>query len=181
MAISNSKIITGLVVFLVGAVGGNMLMKWFDEHSEANQVAQEMVKHYRPDFILPGTDNQLHSIGEWDGKVIAVNFWATWCPPCRKEIPAFVDLQEKYGAQGLQIVGIAIDEKEKVIDYMDTMGINYPVLLGEQKAIDTAKAYGDRFGALPYTAIINRRGEIVFVHRGELSQQQAESTIVSLL
>lgn len=181
MKIKNSTIALGVAVFLLGALGGNLLIQYLDEHSEANKVALDMVKKYRPEFLLPDLQGRLHNIGEWDGKVIAVNFWATWCPPCRKEIPSFISLQEQYGSQGVQFIGIAIDEKDSVNDYVDSFGINYPILLGEQKAINAAKDYGDRFGALPYTAIVNRRGEIVFVHRGELSRTLAEETIKSIL
>ena len=185
MALKNSRIAIGIGVFLLGAVGGNMLIQYFQENSASNQAAvaaaQSMIKKHRPEFLLPDLEGRLRNIGEWDGKVVAVNFWATWCPPCRKEIPAFIELQEQYGLSGLQIVGIAIDEKDSVVDYVDTMGINYPILLGEQKGVDTMKEYGDRFGALPYTAIVDRKGDIVFVHRGELSRELAESTIKSVL
>lgn len=179
--LNNKTITLGILVFLFGTFGGNLLIQYLDETSEANQVAQGMINKYRPDFTLPDLEGTLHDVSEWDGKVLAVNFWATWCTPCRREIPAFMALQEQYGGQGLQIVGIAIDEKSDVSDYVDTLGINYPVLIGEQQAIDAAKDYGDRFGALPYTAIVDRRGTIVFVKRGELSRERAEEAIKSLL
>ncbi len=185
MAVKNSKIALGIGMFLIGAVGGNMIYQYLQENSESNlaakDAAQGMVQKHRPEFLLPDLDGKLHNIGEWDGKVVAVNFWATWCPPCRKEIPAFIELQDTYRLQGLQIIGIAIDEKEAVADYADTMGINYPILVGEQKAVDAAKDYGDRFGALPYTAIVDRQGNIVYIHRGEISRELAETKIKSVL
>ena len=78
----------------------------------------------RADFSLPDLDNKQRAIKEWDNKVILLNFWATWCPPCRREIPAFIELQEKFGPQGFQVIGVAIDEKEAVQDYSDGMGVN---------------------------------------------------------
>ncbi|MGD8999424.1 MAG: TlpA disulfide reductase family protein [Granulosicoccaceae bacterium] len=135
----------------------------------------------RPDFRLPDLEDRVRSIAEWDGKVMVVNFWATWCPPCRKEVPAFIALQEQYGEQGLQFVGIAIDEKDKVIDFSDTYGVNYPMLVGDLDAIKLGKAYGNRFGALPYSVIINREGKIAFTQRGELTREIAETEINKLL
>ncbi|KPJ87757.1 MAG: hypothetical protein AMJ53_17640, partial [Gammaproteobacteria bacterium SG8_11] len=110
-----------------------------------------------------------------------LNFWATWCPPCRKETPMFVELQEQWGAQGLQFVGVAIDEINKVKEFMDTYGVNYPMLIGVDDAIEISKAYGNRFGALPYTVIIDRNGDIAHVQRGELERDMAVKTIQALL
>ena len=135
----------------------------------------------RPDFSLVDLQGKKHDIKEWDGKVLVINFWATWCPPCRKEMPAFVSLQEKYGARGLQFVGVAVDTPQNVTDFADTYGVNYPMLVGELKAIDIGKLYGNRFGALPYTVIIDRSGKIVFVQRGGLTKEIAEKTLLPLL
>lgn len=143
------QIAVGFIVFVLGIMGGNALYQWLQNHSEGNTVAQQMVNHHRPDFALPDLEGHLRKASEWDGKVTIVNFWATWCPPCRKEMPDFVELQELYGSQGVQFIGIAIDNKEKVQDFIDTIGVNYPTLVGDNEAIEVAKQYGDRFGALP--------------------------------
>ncbi len=135
----------------------------------------------RPEFSLPDIDGKTRKLSEWDGKVLVVNFWATWCPPCRKETPAFVELQEQYGAKGLQFIGVAIDERDNVEDFADTYGVNYPMLLGDLEAINTSKAYGNRFGTLPYTVIIDRQGKISFIQRGELLKATAEEQIKALL
>ncbi len=135
----------------------------------------------RPAFSLPDVDGKAHRIGEWDGKVVLVNFWATWCPPCRREIPAFVRLQEKYGKQGFTVVGVALDTAQNVRDFVDPMGVNYPVLVGEDKGIDIAKEYGNRLGVLPYSVLLNPQGQIVFIQRGELTYEKAEEAIKPLL
>ncbi|MGD8429861.1 MAG: TlpA disulfide reductase family protein, partial [Ectothiorhodospiraceae bacterium] len=80
----------------------------------------------RPLFALPDMNGERHSIAEWDGRVIVLNFWATWCAPCREEMPLLVDLQDKYGDQGLQIVGVALDRPDAVKAFADKMGLNYP-------------------------------------------------------
>ena len=175
------KMIAGLLVFISGVVGGNALYKWLSEHSEGHLVAQEMVSKHRPDFALPDLAGKMHNISEWDGKVTVVNFWATWCPPCKRELPAFIELQHLYGEQGVQFVGVAIDNKEQVIAYADNAGITYPTLLGEVSAIQISRSFGNRLDALPYTVIINRKGDIALVQRGELTRELAEKTIKSLL
>ena len=148
---------------------------------KATQTRGGLIGTRRPDFALPDVDGTVRAIGEWDGKVMVVNFWATWCPPCRREMPAFVELQETYGERGLQFVGVAIDDQDKVQDFIDTLGVNYPILIGGLEAIDAAKRYGNRFGALPYTVVVDRQGNIALTHRGELSRELAESTISGLL
>jgi thiol-disulfide isomerase/thioredoxin len=175
------RIAAYVLTFIVGMWGGNALIKIIFDNSEGNQAAQAMVEHTAPEFQLPDLQNVMHNSHEWNGKVVVLNFWATWCPPCRAETPAFVELQEKYGPAGVQFVGVAIDEKDKVQDFIDTYGVNYPILIGDQQAIEIAKGYGNRYGALPYTVIVNRQGGIHFVQRGELQRDVAEKNIGQLL
>ena len=135
----------------------------------------------RPDFTLPDLDGRQRSITEWDGKVVALNFWATWCPPCLKEVPEFVSLQEKYRAQGLQFIGIALQKPEEVREFVAEHEVNYPILAGELEVIKLAEAYGNSIGALPYTVIIDRNGHISHVKPGILPTEEAESIITGLL
>ena len=93
----------------------------------------------------------------------------------------FVEMQDQFSDRGLQFVGIAIDEKQKVQDFMDTFGVNYPMLIGTDDAIEVAKQYGNRFGALPWTVVVNREGTIVHAQGGEMTRQKAESIIHPLL
>ncbi|MFO7593617.1 MAG: TlpA disulfide reductase family protein, partial [Pseudomonadota bacterium] len=117
----------------------------------------------------------------WKGQVVMVNFWAPWCPPCREEVPAFIALQEKYADQGFTIVGITLDTRANAQTFADTMGINYPILIAEEEGIDIAARYGNKVGALPYTALLDRQGNIVFTHRNELSFEEAEKAVQPLL
>lgn len=176
----------GLAAFLLTACGDqkdpveNEQVK--SEHVEPEAITStSVIGKQRPGFILPDTSGSEHNIGEWDGKVLVINFWATWCPPCRKEMPAFIELQDEFADQGLQFIGVAIDDADKVKDFMDTYGVNYPMLLGDLAAIEIAKQYGNRFGALPYTVIVDREGKIVFTRRGELEKHEAETEIKKLL
>jgi len=135
----------------------------------------------RPEFSLPDLEGVTHHIKEWDGKVILLNFWATWCPPCRREIPAFIELQDTFGKDGFQVIGVAIDEKDAVTDYTDGLGVNYPVMLGNSTALKISAAYGNRFGQLPYSLIIDRKGIIRFIGKRELSFKDIEEQIKPLL
>jgi peroxiredoxin len=170
-----------LLTFMVGMWGGQWLIDHYTGNAQGREAAQSMVKRPAPEFNLTDVAGTKRNSHEWDGKVLILNFWATWCPPCRSETPMFVELQEKYAATGLQFVGVAIDEMDKVKDFMDTYGINYPMLIGDNDAIDIAKQYGNRFGALPYTVVIDRHGMIQFVQRGGMTREMAENAIKPLL
>lgn len=170
-----------LMLFVAGVWGGNELVKLFSNDEEIAVSASQQRNLHAADFSLHDLEGVTHQFSEWEGKVRVINFWATWCPPCRKETPMFVQLQDQFGASGLQLVGIAIDEKQKVQDFMDTFGVNYPVLIGDDDAIEVAKTYGNRFGALPWTVVVNRDGMIVHAQAGEFTRQKAESIIRPLL
>jgi thiol-disulfide isomerase/thioredoxin len=129
------------------------------------------------DAALPDLSGQTQQLGQWRGKVLVVNFWATWCGPCRKEIPELVRAQANHGPRGLQIVGIAIDDRDKVEPYAAEMSINYPVLVGELDAMDLARAAGNELGGLPFTVIFDRDGKPAHSELGTLD----EATLVKLI
>jgi len=140
-----------------------------------------LVGAMRPDFTLPDLKGRQHGPGEWAGKVLILNFWASWCPPCLKEIPAFIRLQEHYAGRGVQFVGIALQQAEEIRGFVIDQGINYPVLAGEAEVIRVAEAYGNRSGTLPYTVIIDREQRIAFIKRGPLTEAEADRVISSLV
>ena len=135
----------------------------------------------RPDFSLPDLEGTQHAISEWDGKVVLVNFWATWCPPCREEMPAFISLKETYGEQGFEIIGVAIDELGAIADFADTLGVNYPVLHGQADASAVTRQYGNKIGALPYSVLLDRDGIVRFTRAGGLSKRKLESELKKYL
>ena len=138
-------------------------------------------KTHRPLFSLPDLQKQQRSVSEWDGKVVVINFWATWCPPCIREIPLFIELQKQYAEQGLQFIGIAIDNWEAVQTFVNEKNINYPILVGKEDAIDIAVDFGNDRAVLPFSAIIDRQGKIVLRHLGEFKRQDIENAILPLL
>lgn len=127
-----------------------------------------------PDFSLANRAGQPQSIRSWPGKSLVINFWATWCAPCRREIPMLIDLQQRYAANGVQLVGIALDFRDDVLKYADAMKINYPLLIGEQEGYAAADAFGIEAVGLPYTVFTDAKGNILTTHIGELKLEQAE-------
>ena len=120
------------------------------------------------------------SLSDFKGKVILLDFWATWCVPCKKEIPGFIDLQKKFGDRGLQIVGVSVDDSQKLAkEYATSMKMNYPVLLAEGRE-DILKAY-DPIPSIPVSIIIDRGGRIVARHLGIAEMDVFEKEIVPLL
>ena len=166
-------------VAIVVAMGGYGFSQWSPDAA---------VQTLRPASAKPlfessfkDLDGKAQAMAQWRGKVMVVNFWATWCPPCRAEMPEFVKLQGKYREKGLIFIGIALDEKDKVQAFADEVGVNYPVLLGELEAVELSRKLGNRLGGLPFTVVIDRSGRIVTTEMGELGQAKLEPLIKSLL
>ena len=132
-----------------------------------------------PDWQLNDPDGQTVKLSDFKGKVVILDFWATWCPPCRAEIPGFIALQKQYAAQGLTVVGVSLDTDgpSVVKSFMKRIGMNYPVVLGNEK---TAADYGG-ITAIPTTFVLDRNGNIVSSHQGFASQVVFESEIRPLL
>ena len=131
-------------------------------------------------FSFKNTDGKKVSLSEFKGKVIILDFWATWCVPCKAEIPGFIELKKKYGAQGLEIIGLSVDDSLATAKkYATEMKMNYPVLLAEGKE-DILKAY-DPIPSIPVSIIIDRKGNIVARHLGIATMDVFEKAITPLL
>ena len=130
---------------------------------------------------LPDLTGRTRRLAEWKGKIVLCNFWATWCAPCREEIPMLVDLREKYAAKGFEVVGIAVDNATNVREFSAKYQISYPILVAEAAGLDLLRAVGNSAGALPYTLMLNRRGEILSRKLGILRKTVIEPTIKDLL
>lgn len=130
------------------------------------------------DFTLAKLDGQQLTLSSYRGKVVLLDFWATWCVPCREEIPHFVELQEKYGGQGLQIIGVSMDDSvDPVRPFAEQFRINYPIVMGNAKI---GEEYGGVLG-LPIAFLLDRDGRIVKKHIGATPADVFEKEITSLL
>ena len=130
---------------------------------------------------LMGIDDRVQPFEQWRGKVLVVNFWATWCAPCREEIPAFIKFQDRYRKDGVQFVGVAIDQKQRVEPYAKEMGINYPVLVGGLETMEFARQLGNQRGVLPFTLVVDRAGKVSTAEIGILRPDKLESLLKPLL
>ena len=151
--------------------------------AEANAAAASCPADAKPanlNFTLKDTSNRDVNLSAFKGKVILLDFWATWCGPCKIEIPWFIEFQNKYGKNGLQVIGISVDDTlEKLKPYVASMKMNYPVLQGLDHD-DVQDAYGPMF-AVPITAVISRDGKICMKHAGLASKDSFENMIKTLL
>jgi len=174
LSIKMKNILIFIVAIIIAGGSGIALQQYLNQKEPITNPA---MGNQRPEFAAMDMNGQLRNIKEWDGDLIVLNFWATWCPPCRKEIPEFIELQHTYGDQGLQFIGLAIDNAEAVTEYAENIGMNYPSLIVEADGVILAKHYGNGVGALPYTVIINRKGEISDTFKGELSKKRAKEIL----
>ena len=126
---------------------------------------------------FPDVQGQPQALSQWRGQVLVLNFWASWCAPCREEMPDFVALRAQYRPNGVEFVGIAIDNSAGVAQFLQRLPVNYPILIGEGAANSLARQLGNPSGALPYTIVLDRSGNIVLSHLGRLPRATLETAL----
>jgi peroxiredoxin len=127
-----------------------------------------------PAFALGDRTGTSTPISTWRGKSLILNFWATWCAPCRQEIPLLESLHREWQSRDVEVVGVAVDDRVKVLAYADELKIPYPLLIGEQDALDVISAMGLESPVFPFTVFTDRRGQVVALFVGELHRPQAD-------
>ena len=168
--------LTSAAVGTVAAAAGYGLNLWLDATATGdagNPAAVQALLAAR----LPDLNGKSQALESWRGRVLVVNFWATWCAPCREEIPEFVRMQDRYRGQGLQFVGISIDQPDKVRDFAREFGINYPLLLGGPETLVLMREAGNRVGVLPFTLVLDRQGNVASRHPGALKEAKLEGIL----
>jgi thiol-disulfide isomerase/thioredoxin len=159
----------GLAAGLAGAIVAPRLLR-----SDAPLAVLE-------DLPLMDVEGRVHHIGEWKGRALVCNFWATWCPPCREEIPLLVSNHEKVLAKHGEILGIALDNVKNVVEFTKTVRINYPILVTDPSAIGPMAKLGNASGGLPYTVFIDRAGSLAGRKLGMLHSPELEANLEKLL
>lgn len=133
------------------------------------------------EFSFLDLQGKPRSSEEWHGKLRLINFWASWCPPCLKEIPEFIELQQQLGQENIQFIGIAIEDRQSALSYSAIDKINYPVLIGGDQAITLAQKLGNHINAVPYSIIVDRHNNIVHRQPGEFSKQEILAIVTPLI
>jgi thiol-disulfide isomerase/thioredoxin len=169
------SIVAGLVIIVAAAAGYIVQQQYFVTLQEQDMT--QTVATDRVEFVLPHVDGSERRLSDWDGEARLVNFWATWCAPCRREIPLLKQLQTEKPAKQLQVIGIAIDFMEDVRAYAEEAQFNYPILVGQEEAIAAAESSGVEFIGLPFTLVIAADGSLVATHRGEIMQQHVDRIV----
>jgi len=167
--------VAAYILVAVLALAGGVAVKVFLSRVEQSAAAS------LPLSSFPDLSGKQHSLSEWQGKIQVVNFWATWCPPCRKEIPDLIALQRDYADKGIVVIGIAIDDRQAVADYLNETKINYPVLMGTDEGIAFARLLGNSVDAVPFTVIVGREGQIIYRQPGEFSKEKMLGIIAPLI
>jgi cytochrome c biogenesis protein CcmG, thiol:disulfide interchange protein DsbE len=167
---------------LIAAAFGFLLVGvvYYAAHRSASRLGSSAAAIHQPapDFTLPNLDGGTIQLSSYRGKVVLLDFWATWCTPCREETPHFVELQHEYGAQGLQILGVSMDDNpEPVREFYRQFQMNYPVAMGNAK---TGELYGGVLG-LPIAFVTDRDGRIVSKHIGATKPEAFEREVQALL
>lgn len=137
------------------------------------QLPKRTIPEKLPDFVLADLDGQPRKLSQWGDRPLLVNFWATWCEPCRREIPLLKKLRHQHADERLEIVGIAVDFREAVLKYANDIGIDYPLLIGEQEGLDAIQAFGME-PVFPFSVFADRRSRIVAIRVGELHEDEAD-------
>ena len=149
--------------------------------ASSGRADASVVGSLRPDFMLGSSSGEQVSASSFDGSVTLINFWATWCKPCREEMPMLLGLYKSYAPAGLQVVGVAIDDVQQARDFAAELGVDYTILVGSTDVMVMAQSYGNLSGVLPYSVLIGRDGIVRWTHLGLLEKDELARRIRDLL
>ena len=173
--------LTWLVVAITIAVamGAGIYVAEF-QRKTAPEIATNAIEHLFA-AKLPDALGNPRPLEQWRGKILVINFWATWCPPCREEMPILSRLQTKHAGNGVQIVGIALDTAENVAQYAAMRPASYPLLTGDANATNLSRLLGNSQLALPYTVVFNRDGVTEMNRLGRFSEAELDSLLEKIV
>jgi thiol-disulfide isomerase/thioredoxin len=177
------RLLVNLVALTALMTGFYLSARYFSEPVVVSQpvAAGDLLGSVRPDFKLGSNKGKFITPDDFSGQTLLINFWATWCGPCRQEMPMLMDLQRQYRSDGLQIVGIALDDAQSASNFVKTFGITYPILLGLEDVFTTSAAYGNEEGVLPYSVLVDKNGIVRWQYAGIIQHEQITSLLTDLL
>ncbi len=164
-----------LIAVLFTGIGVYFGAKRFQPAAPADTAVGALMQ-----LAMPDPAGKQHKMSEWQGKVLLVNFWATWCPPCVAEMPELEALQAERGIKGLQIVGIGIDSRSNIREFAEKHKITYPLLIGGLQGTDVSRSFGNEAGGLPFTVLIGADGVVKQAYMGRLDLQKVRADLDSL-
>ena len=170
-------LVLGGIALLAGAIGHRL--GEFGKSPETMTTASSSLPIL--DLVLNDLQGQPQTFAQWRGKLLIVNYWATWCLPCREEMPGFSRLHEKYRDKGVQFVGISIDNAAKIAEFVKATPVSYPLLIGDIGAMENSAALGNTRQALPFTAVFDRHGRLVSTKLGRLPEADLERQLIELM
>lgn len=172
-----------LITALFIAAGGWVMFKTFLQPSTTENAGMSVSASTAPLWNASFVDGsgKPQDIKQWKGKVLIVNFWATWCPPCRDEMPELSLLNSQYQAKNLQVIGISTDDAAKITEFAASNKMSYPLLAGDMEASNLADGLGNMRGALPFTVLLDRDGAIIKAYVGRLDMKTLENDLQPLL
>lgn len=162
-----------LIALLVGIWAGSLVK---NDANDVNSRTTDIksLSH----TLLTDLDGQKRDLNHWSGHLRLINFWATWCIPCRFEMPLFQEIYKKYRGQGLEIIGIALDQVEPVKNFKEDLGIEYPILISDaQKGMELMSSYGNPVGVVPHSVLLSESGEVLDSHLGPFDESQLNQWI----
>lgn len=167
----------GVVALMAAAVGYRLGI--LGKSAETPTVASPVLPIF--ETVLSDLKGQPQRLDQWRGKLLVVNYWATWCPPCLEEMPGFSRLQGKYRSNGVQFVGISIDTADKILEFQKTTPVTYPLLIGDIGVMEKSAALGNTRQALPFTAVFDREGHLSATKLGRYAEADLEQLLLELV
>lgn len=172
------KIISALGYLLL-MIGLGLTIRFLFLNTSSTDTSGVSTKAFFASHFLD-SNAQSQALQQWKGKTVVLNFWATWCPPCREEMPEFSQLYRRYQDKNVVVLGLATEDIDTVRDYLKEAPVSYPILIGENEAIALSISLGNSKSALPYTVVIKPDGTIANNHFGRVSLSQLESMVNAL-
>lgn len=171
---NSKRLVVGLVAAMIALAAGVYIgLETRKERSPEPSISAEAITRFFA-TRLNDADGKPQAFSQWQGKTLVINFWATWCPPCREEMPSFSRLQTKYAAKGVQFVGIALDTADNVATFSKQYPVSYPLLIADSEGTDLTRQLGNAQMALPYTVVLGAGGAVQLARLGRVSEQELD-------
>lgn len=178
--INSRNLGAGLVMTILASAAGVYIVQSVQgEPNMEPRVSREAIDHLFA-TVLYDVDGKAHPIAQWQGKILVINFWAPWCPPCREEMPGFSRQQIRFSEKNVQFVGIALDSAANVLNFSKTSNVAYPLLVANSNDTALPEQLGNYRSALPYTVILDSAGQIRLTRLGRLSEHEISTLLEQL-